>query len=142
MNTILSNFTATYRLTHDNVDFVLQAKMPGVYLLQEGNSVMARPTYVGRSDTDLADRLKDHIGKATYFRAAYCFTAEEAYQLELRIYNAYKPSRNILAPDAPSKRIFLFYYDKTYMVSSIFLRLVSSVFPAILFRLFCVRSHS
>lgn len=42
--------------------------------------------YVGRSDTDLNGRLKQHVGHYFQFKFRYAATAKEAYAKELRNY--------------------------------------------------------
>lgn len=48
------------------------------------------PKYIGRSDRDLKERLKDHIGNYGYFSYLLIKTPYEAYKSELANYLKFK----------------------------------------------------
>jgi len=52
-----------YPLTNDEIDRIITQTSPGVYALdRENSSGTFIVNYVGRSDDDVNDRLKDWIG--------------------------------------------------------------------------------
>ena len=82
-----------FKLTGQNLYFV--PSKPGVYVLgnQEGQVV-----YVGRSDHDLADRLKEHLKTphvgATQFWYWDTWSPQEAADLSQTLAEKYVPSGN------------------------------------------------
>jgi excinuclease UvrABC nuclease subunit len=82
-----------FTLTEQNLYFV--PSKPGVYLLgnRQGNVV-----YVGKSDADLASRLKDHLKtpqvEATQFWYSDTWSRQEATELEHTLTKKYVPSGN------------------------------------------------
>lgn len=79
---------------------------PGAYILVNGNN---NAVYVGRSDTDLNSRLKNHLlereenswirrslPKDFYFEPTT--NAQEAYRLECEWFHKYRPSCNNAHP--------------------------------------------
>lgn len=86
-------------LTPQNVDAVIRTKTPGFYVLGTmGDNKLMTVTYVGRSDDDLAAKLKRHAGNYPAFAFATAETAVLAYQGECRLYHALKPSKNVMHP--------------------------------------------
>jgi excinuclease UvrABC nuclease subunit len=85
-----------FKLTGQNLYFV--PSKPGVYVLgnQEGNVV-----YVGKSDRDLSDRLKDHLktahAGATQFWYWDTWNTQEAAELSESLTKKYEPSGNKVA---------------------------------------------
>ena len=85
-----------FQLTGQNLYFV--PSKPGVYLLgnQEGHVV-----YVGKSERDLADRLKDHLKtaavKATQFWYYDTWNSQEAADLSETLTKKYVPSGSTVA---------------------------------------------
>jgi excinuclease UvrABC nuclease subunit len=85
-----------FKLTEQNLYFV--PSKPGVYLLgdQEGKVV-----YVGRSDSDLARRLRDQVNAghiaATQFWYGDTWSQQEAAELEDVLSRKYAPSGNTVA---------------------------------------------
>ena len=101
MNTI-------FALVNEEIDNNVSEGRAGVYLLlcfdPKQNSWLVR--YVGRSDTDLNARLKQHCSKKyDAFCFEYATTPLEAYYGECRYYHRYGGDRNLLDneyhPDAP-----------------------------------------
>lgn len=56
---------------------------------------------VGRSDYDLNDRLKDHLGSYKHFKYGFWKTPAEAYAHECRLYHDFSPPDNAIHPDRP-----------------------------------------
>jgi excinuclease UvrABC nuclease subunit len=85
-----------FKLTEQNLYFV--PSKPGVYLLgdQQGHVV-----HVGRSDADLASRLRDHLktshGEATQFWYWDTWSQQEAAGLSDVLSKKYAPSGNTVA---------------------------------------------
>jgi excinuclease UvrABC nuclease subunit len=94
-----------FGLTYSEIDSVVSA-MPGAYILVNNNN---NAIYVGRADSDLNNRLKDHLPQnetnscikrsgvvAFYFEnTAY---AKDAYILECNWYHKYTPTCNMAHP--------------------------------------------
>lgn len=93
----------SYPLTANKIDEVVTKISSGVYALGtlEGSTFYVE--YVGRSDTDLNDRLKDHAdaGKYSHFKYDY-FTVKEAFEKECSLYHDFEPSGNKNHPDRPN----------------------------------------
>ena len=86
-------------LTPENVEAAIRGKTPGFYVLGVmGENKLMTVTYVGRSDDDLATKLKRHAGNYPAFAFGIAETAVLAYQGECRLYHALKPSKNVLHP--------------------------------------------
>jgi excinuclease UvrABC nuclease subunit len=85
-----------FKLTEHNLYFV--PSKPGVYLLgdQQGKVI-----YVGKSDSDLARRLRDQLMarhvEATQFWYADTWSEQEAAHLEDVLTRKYAPSGNTVA---------------------------------------------
>lgn len=86
-------------LTLENVDAAVRGRTPGFYVLGVmGDNKLMTVTYVGRSDDDLASKLKRHAGNYPAFAFGTAQTAVLAYQGECRLYHALKPSKNVMHP--------------------------------------------
>lgn len=71
-----------------SIDNNILSGMPGVYLLGEPHQqggVAVR--YAGRSDEDLAGRLKQQAGYHSHFVYAYARSTSEAYMMECALYH-------------------------------------------------------
>jgi hypothetical protein len=84
-------------LIRESVNLVLP--QPGVYVLGKQRNSRIDPIYVGRSDTNLQERLEQHlpeyetnlcllISMSDSFYVWYCRTDKEAYELECFVYHA------------------------------------------------------
>jgi hypothetical protein len=86
-------------LTKETVDAAIMHKTAGFYVLGAlGDNEVMSVSYVGRSDDDLAAKLKRHAGNYAAFAFATTASALLAYQGECRLYHALKPSKNVLHP--------------------------------------------
>ena len=90
-----------FALTKDGVVGEITITAPGVYGLSRTGKGEFRVDYVGRSDSDVEDRLQDHVGKYKRFKYDYCNTVREAYESECLMYHAYDPPDNKRHPDSP-----------------------------------------
>ena len=70
---------------------------PGVYLFL--NAINGLVLYVGRSDTNLRQRIKNR--GYTYYTFIHCDTVHETYNLECRFYHQYRPRDNKIHPATP-----------------------------------------
>jgi len=91
-----------FALTNDGVKGVLFAS-PGAYALGEmGSDGVFLIDYVGRSDEDVAGRLKDHVPtRYQQFFFGYCSTAQEAHAKECWLYHTFNPPDNKVHPAKP-----------------------------------------
>ena len=86
-------------LTKEKVDGAIRQKTAGFYVLGSfGDNKVMSVSYVGRSDDDLAAKLKRHAGNYPAFAYATTASALLAYQGECRLYHALKPSKNVMHP--------------------------------------------
>ncbi len=69
------------------IDRHLIRTSPGVYALGETQGPNFVIRYVGRSDLDLAERLKDWIGRYRQFKFAYYASAKAAYEKECTLWH-------------------------------------------------------
>ena len=95
-----------HSLTSQGIDAVVKGIGPGAYALgrmsERGALVVER---VGRSDTDLNDRLHDYIenGKSKYpvFKYGFFDSPEKAFYKECHLFHDFKPRDNPNHPDKP-----------------------------------------
>ncbi len=86
-------------LTKEKVDAAIGHRTPGFYVLGTlGDNKVMSVSYVGRSDDDIAGKLKRHVGNYPAFAYATADSALLAYQGECRLYHALKPSKNVMHP--------------------------------------------
>lgn len=89
-------------MSNAGIDAVVLGVGSGAYALGEvasnGNFVV---NYVGRSDEDLNDRLKDHVGKYQAFKYGFFQNAEAAYRRECAMYHDFSPPGNSVHPARP-----------------------------------------
>ena len=89
------------RLTRENIAYHVTRTSAGNYLLlnQRGNI-----RYVGRSDTNVRDRLLQHVGEGyAEFKFSYATSAKDAFETECRNYHDYGEDNldNGIHPDRP-----------------------------------------
>ena len=103
----LSEMEGSFPLTAEGIDNNVALTAPGVYALgirrkDSGGTFRFHLKYVGRSDSDVNDRLHRHIGKRPRFRFQYCATEEEAFEAECRLYHNHQDNiDNANHPDQP-----------------------------------------
>lgn len=92
-----------HHLQQSVLDSVVTGVGPGAYALGAVNSGgVFEIRRVGRSDTDLNDRLKDHLGHYQHFKYGFFNTKLEAYQRECTMFHEFSPPDNVIHPDAPN----------------------------------------
>ena len=96
-----------YKLASDVIDNVVPEKVCGNYrigkMVTKNGENKFSVQYVGRSDNDLRERIKDHIPeKYTLFRFSTCQTSEEAFYQECEDWHRYGAKLdNYIHPDRP-----------------------------------------
>ena len=90
-------------LTRDVVDEEFPRKTAGAYVIgtRDLDQVMRVP-YAGRSDDDIANRLKVHIGNYEAFSYVVADSPKQAFELHCEIYHALMPSKNTRHPHKPA----------------------------------------
>jgi len=93
-------------LTTENIDKHVDEKRIGNYGLGYPNPDDPRwlyVQYVGRSDTDLRKRLKDHVGNYKHFKFCYLGSALDAWHYECQNYHDFPKSKtdNDIHPARP-----------------------------------------
>jgi hypothetical protein len=101
----LSTNKVAYPLTEEVVDLNVEEKI-GNYALGIAHKDIFAVQYIGRSDTNLNKRLKDHIGEGyPAFKFYYATNSKEAYTNECidyhRFIDANKRLDNEIHPDKP-----------------------------------------
>src|ERR1700691_4414331 len=101
---LLAGFSDARALTNAKIDANVVAGCTGVYILDKTTSGAFVVSYVGRSDYDVAARLKAGVTEGGYalFRFKYMPSAAAAYELECQIYHAVTHLDNEIHPDAPN----------------------------------------
>lgn len=100
---VLEGFSKLHSLNNAEIDANVTTGSIGVYVLDKDQEGPFSTDYVGRSDTDVASRLKKWVsdGGFLYFKLKYETTKKAAYELECQIYHALEPVKNKVHPDAP-----------------------------------------
>jgi hypothetical protein len=100
----MSSFEGPYPLTAQFIDVYVEDKT-GNYALGAVHNQTFFVKYVGRSDTNLNQRLKTHIEEGyAYFEFAYSDNPVSAYEKECADYHAFKETHgldNKIHPDKP-----------------------------------------
>jgi len=99
-----TGLSKSFVLTTEKVDEVVTRKSPGTYALgyTDPNDNAFVVSRVGRSDSDLNDRLKDHVGKYKRFKFGYSASAKAAFEKECTLYHDFDPPDNPIHPDRPN----------------------------------------
>ena len=100
------NMEGPYEFTNENVDKYITRVNAGNYALgYVDNKGIFRVQYVGRSDTDVNDRIKDHLGENyAVFKFSYATSPKAAFEKECQNYHDFGGSeklQNIIHPDHP-----------------------------------------
>lgn len=92
------------------VDELINIETPGAYvLLKKPFLIKGFIDYVGRSDTDLANRILESANEGEYKYFGFRKTKNEidAYILECEWYHYYNPPDNINHPASPSGKYLI-----------------------------------
>jgi hypothetical protein len=91
-----------YQLTNQKIENQVTETSAGVYALDASSSANFVYSYVGRSDTDVAGRLKKWVGpKYQFFKFAYCSSPKAAFEAECVLYHRENPPDNDVHPKRP-----------------------------------------
>lgn len=100
------NMNGPYELTSAKISAVVTKTSAGNYALGYVRDDKFIVHYVGRSDTDVAARLKQHVGKQyTRFKYSYATSAKAAFEKECRNYHDFGGKEkldNTIHPDRPA----------------------------------------
>ena len=99
-----SGLRGPFSLTKANINKTVTKKCAGVYALGCSRKDRFHILYVGRSDSDVGDRLKDHLDEYEEFKFRYCQTKRDGFEKEFRLYHDFKPQDNDIHPDRPTGR--------------------------------------
>jgi hypothetical protein len=90
-------------LTASAVNEEVTSTSPGTYALDQAHDTGGfHISYVGRSDTNLNERLHEHVGKYKRFKYEYYATPREAFDKECGLYHDFNPPAKIQHPTRPS----------------------------------------
>jgi len=91
-----------FSLTPEEIQERVGEKSAGVYALDRSHEEGPfHVSYVGRSDTDVHARLKEHAGKYKRFKFQYVGSPEEAFARECELYHQFNPPSTIAHPPRP-----------------------------------------
>jgi hypothetical protein len=83
-----SGLFGPHPLNEGTIDAIVKGTGAGAYALGREASGTFYISYVGRSDSDVNKRLKDHVGKYSNFKYAfYTKSANDAFLAECRLFH-------------------------------------------------------
>ena len=94
----------SYELDSKTIDEKINKTSAGNYALGKIKDKSFIVSYVGRSDSDVNSRLKDHVGKHPKFKYSYASSPKAAFQKECENYHDFgedKKLKNRIHPDRP-----------------------------------------
>ena len=98
-----SGLRGPFPLTDTGIDNNVTKTSPGAYALGYTNDENAfRISRIGRSDTDVNNRLHDYIDDYKQFKYEYYASAKAAFEKECRLYHDFKPPDNKVHPARPN----------------------------------------
>ena len=97
----------SYDLTNDSIDKVITKTSAGNYALGRIDKADKKfiVSYVGRSDSDLNTRLKQHVGKYPLFKYSYASSPKAAFENECKNFHDFGGTNklgNDIHPDRPA----------------------------------------
>ena len=109
-----SGLYGAYTLTAASIDRVVTQKSAGAYALGKTKDDTFYISYVGRSDDDIAARLKKHVGNYDQFKFDYFASAQSAFDKECALYHDFSPPDNQIHPDRPNNSDWACLYCNTF----------------------------
>ena len=97
-----SGLRGPFPLTKTSVNENVTRLSPGAYALGRLKGGVFYIGYVGRSDSDVRDRLHDHVGAYSRFKYEYYASEKTAFEKECRLYHDFNPLANKIHPDRPA----------------------------------------
>ena len=98
-----TGLSGPYNLTTDGVSAAVRQKSPGAYALGATKDDSFAVHYVGRSDTDVAGRLQQHVSEwYPLFKCGYLASPKAAFEKECHLYHDFNPPDNKVHPARPS----------------------------------------
>jgi hypothetical protein len=113
--TVKTGLLGPYRLTFDGINNAVSRRSAGVFALGRNDpSGNFQVKHVGRSDTDIRNRLCECIGSDTLFKFRFYGTAQGAFEKECELFHDFGPPGNRIHPgrtkgskwECPRCRIF------------------------------------
>lgn len=96
-----SGLNGPYALTDETIDKTIANGSAGAYALGHSDGGTFYISYVGRSDTDVNDRLHNWVGKYNQFKFGYFGSAKAAFEKECGLYHNFTPPDNKVHPARP-----------------------------------------
>jgi hypothetical protein len=97
-----SGLNGPYDLTSNGVANAVTRSSAGVYALGKTENGAFHIYYVGRSDSDVAGRLQQHVVKwYPQFKFDYFSSAKSAFEKECHLYHDFSPKDNDVHPARP-----------------------------------------
>jgi hypothetical protein len=91
-----------YRLTFEGIESAVRQRSAGAYALGRITpSGSFSVNHVGRSDTDIAARLRDFIGSDSFFKFGYYPSSREAFEKECELFHDFRPPGTRVHPGRP-----------------------------------------
>ena len=78
-----------FPLQRGTIDNLVIRISPGAFILGNGDAAKMVVRYIGRSDHDVASRLKDFLGFYSWFEFGYFETAKAAFEKECQLYHEF-----------------------------------------------------
>lgn len=98
-----SGLSGPYGLTINGVAAAVKQNSAGAYMLGKTENGAFAVHYVGRSDTDVAGRLQQHVSEwYPEFKFGYLPSANAAFEKECNLYHDFDPPDNKVHPARPS----------------------------------------
>ena len=96
-----SGLYGSFPLTQDGINQNVTATSPGAYALGRTRDGKFRIGRIGRSDSDVNDRLHDYIDQYSEFKFDYFNSARAAFEKECHLWHDFSPPDNAIHPDRP-----------------------------------------
>jgi hypothetical protein len=96
-----------FSLTDNGIKNEVLRTSPGAYALGDEKDSTFYVKYIGRSDSDVNDRLHDHVGGSySKFKYEYYSSSKAAFEKECHLYHDFSPDANKVHPARPSGSSF------------------------------------
>jgi hypothetical protein len=92
-----------YELTKKEIDKQVTRTSAGNYALGRVSNNTFYVSYVGRSDTDINDRLKKWVGNYSKFKFSYATSPKAAFEKECRNYHDFGGSAKLDNKEHPQR---------------------------------------